>query len=123
VDNQDGSSHPFAEDTFVKTPFTSSRRRFLQSAGAAIAGPYLLTNAILGKGDRPAPSDRIVMATIGCGGQGRGDMNGFMGFPEVQMVAVCDPVTAHREQARIAVNNRYRNDDCRAYNDFREGGR
>ena len=104
----------------MKTPFTSSRRRFLKTAGAAMAGPYLLTNAALGQGNRPPASDRIVMATIGCGGQGRGDMNGFMGHPEVQMVAVCDPVTAHREQARAAVNRRYNNNDCRAYNDFRE---
>jgi predicted dehydrogenase len=60
------------------------------------------------------------MATIGCGGQGTGDMGGFMGFPEVQMVAVCDPVPEHRERARNHVNDKYRNKDCKVYNDFRE---
>jgi predicted dehydrogenase len=60
------------------------------------------------------------MGTIGCGGQGTGDMNGFLGFPEVQMVAVCDPVAGHREHARHDVNSRYKTDDCKTYNDFRE---
>jgi hypothetical protein len=60
------------------------------------------------------------MGTIGTGGQGTGDMIGFMGFPEVQMVAVCDPVLEHRENARQRVNQNYSNQDCQSYNDFRE---
>jgi len=60
------------------------------------------------------------MATIGCGGQGTGDMQGFLGFPQVQMVAVCDVVAGHREHARRIVNERYHNQDCKEYNDFRE---
>lgn len=60
------------------------------------------------------------MATIGCGGQGRGDMGGFMGFPDVQMVAVCDVVPEHREQARKQVNDRDKNTDCKPYSDFRD---
>jgi hypothetical protein len=60
------------------------------------------------------------MATIGCGGQGTGDMGGFMGFPEVQMVAVCDPVPEHRDRARQKVNDRYKTQDCKAYTDFRD---
>ena len=60
------------------------------------------------------------MATIGCGGQGTGEMQGFLGFPQVQMVAVCDVVAGHREHARRIVNERYHNQDCKEYNDFRE---
>ncbi len=97
----------------------STRRGFLKTTGA-LAAPLLLPATGLGQEKRPAPSERIVMATIGCGGQGTGDMGGFMGFPEVQMVAVCDPVPEHRERARAKVNDRYRNQDCKAYNDFRE---
>ena len=41
-----------------------------------------------GAGARLAASERIVMATIGGGGQGTGDMQGFLGFPQVQVVAV-----------------------------------
>jgi hypothetical protein len=43
-----------------------------------------------------------------------------MGFAEVQMVAVCDPVPEHRERARTRVNDRYGNQDCQPYHDFRE---
>jgi hypothetical protein len=98
----------------------TTRRQFLQAAGAAAAGPILITGTALGGNGRPAASERITMATIGCGGQGTGDMQGFMGFPEVQMVAVCDPVPQHRNRARDIVNRRYNNNDCRAYNDFRD---
>lgn len=103
----------------MKIPF-SNRRRFLKSAGAGLAIPHIVTSAALGQGGTPAASNRIVMATIGCGGQGTGDMGGFMGHADVQMVAVCDPVPAHRERARAAVNRRYNNNDCQAYSDFRE---
>ena len=77
----------------------TTRRHFLASAGLAAVAPSLLSTHALAEGDRPPPSGRITMGTIGCGGQGTGDMNGFMGFPEVQMVAVCDPVPEHRERA------------------------
>ncbi len=95
------------------------RRGFLKQAGA-LSVPLLVPATALSQADRPPASERIVMATIGCGGQGTGDMRGFMGHPEVQMVAVCDPVPEHRERARNAVNEKYRNKDCKAYNDFRE---
>jgi len=94
----------------------NNRRDFLKAA----AVPLIVPASVLGRGGRSAPSERILMATIGCGGQGTGDMGGFMGHGEVQMVAVCDPVPEHRERARTRVNERYRNKDCKAYNDFRE---
>src|SRR5687768_10807658 len=42
-----------------------SRREFLQTAGAAIAVPYVITSAALGNQERAAASDRIVMGGIG----------------------------------------------------------
>jgi hypothetical protein len=98
----------------------TSRRQFLQAAGLAIAMPTIIKSSALGADGRPAASNRIVMGTIGCGGQGTGDMNGFMGFPQVQMVAVCDPVPDHRENARRNVDGHYHTSDCKVYNDFRE---
>jgi hypothetical protein len=97
----------------------SSRRSFLKKAGA-LSVPLFVPASALGQAGRPAASDRIVMATIGTGGQGTGDMGGFMGFGEVQMVAVCDVVPEHRERAQQKVNDRYNNKDCKAYSDFRE---
>ncbi len=98
----------------------TSCRQFLQATGLALAAPTVIASSALGAADRPSAANRIVMGTIGCGGQGTGDMNGFLGFPEVQMVAVCDPVTSHREHARHDVNAHYRTSDCKTYNDFRE---
>ena len=95
-----------------------SRRSFITSL--AVAAPLVLPAAVLGKEGRTAPSERIGMALIGCGGQGRGDMWGMMGFNEVQFRAVCDPVPAHRAEAKRNVDGRYRNNDCVEYADFRE---
>ncbi|NQT14895.1 MAG: Gfo/Idh/MocA family oxidoreductase, partial [Planctomycetes bacterium] len=39
---------------------------------------------------------------------------------DVQAVAVCDVDTNHRNRARDAVNEKYGNQDCAAYNDFRD---
>ncbi len=97
-----------------------ARRDFLKAAGLAVAAPYFIPGSALGAEGRPAASERIVMGTIGTGGQGTGDMHGFMGFPQVQMVAVCDVVPDHRENAKKGVDQRYGNQDCKTYNDFRE---
>jgi len=98
----------------------TTRRRFLKTMTTAVAAPCIIRSSALGGEGRPPASERIVMGTIGTGGQGTGDMGGFMGFGEVQMVAVCDPVPDHRENAKKRVDQRYSNQDCVAYNDFRE---
>jgi hypothetical protein len=98
----------------------TTRRQFLTTTGLAIAAPYVITSAALGAEGRPPASERIVMGTIGTGGQGTGDMGGFMGFPEVQMIATCDPVPEHCERAKNVVNQRYGNQDCQTYRDFRD---
>ena len=94
-----------------------SRRQLLK---VAVAAPLVVPAAALGKNGKTAPSERLVMGTIGTGGRGTGVMNGFIGFNEVRMVAVCDPVKEHREQAKQQVDSRYKNTDCRVYTDFRE---
>lgn len=66
-----------------------TRRSFLGAAAAAM-GPVIVPAAALGRGGRPAPSERIVMGVIGVGGQGDRDMRSLMGLPGVQMIAVCD---------------------------------
>lgn len=102
----------------------TSRRKFLKHtsllSASAIAAPYIVPSSALGLDGAVAPSERIVMGAIGTGGMGKADMNKMMEFPEVQMVAVCDVDRTHREQARDLVNQKYGNQDCAAYNDFRE---
>jgi hypothetical protein len=92
-----------------------SRRSFLaQTMTAAAAAPMFIEARVFGA------NDRIVMAGIGIGGQGRGDLGGFLGFNEVQVVAVCDVVPAHRGQAKQMVDARYGNKDCKEYGDFQD---
>jgi len=54
------------------------------------------------------------------GGQGTADMQGFLDRDGVQVIAVCDVDTVHRNRARDIVNEKYGNKDCSTYNDFRE---
>jgi len=101
-----------------------SRRQFLKRASWITAGavtfPYFVSSSALGQAGRPAPSDRIVMGCIGMGGQGTGDMRGFLGKKEAQVVAVCDVDKGHRDQAKKIVDEKYGNSDCKTYIDFRE---
>ena len=60
------------------------------------------------------------MAAIGVGGRGNGDMHSLMRFDDVQMLAVCDVVQAHRDRAKERVDGHQKNKDCDSYNDFRE---
>ena len=98
-----------------------TRREVLKTAaGAAAAAPYVLTSTALGAEGRPPASDRIVMGCIGLGGRGSGNMRGFLGHSEVQMVATCDVVQSKREGTKAQVDKKYGNSDCTAYNDFRD---
>ncbi|HSH16442.1 MAG TPA: Gfo/Idh/MocA family oxidoreductase, partial [Verrucomicrobiae bacterium] len=98
-----------------------SRRRFLQTnlaaALAAPAFPMIIPSPALGAG---APGNRITVGCIGTGPQGRGDMGGFLGQSDARVVAVCDVKQDQRDLAQRQVNDRYQNQDCAAYVDFRE---
>ncbi|MGD8501682.1 MAG: Gfo/Idh/MocA family oxidoreductase [Phycisphaerales bacterium] len=101
-----------------------TRRRFLKSATGVTAGamafPYVVSSSALGKAGGVAASDRIVMGCVGMGGMGIGDMRGFLGKKEVQVVAVCDVDKSQRDKAKKNVDEKYKNNDCRTYLDFRE---
>ncbi len=100
-----------------------SRRKFLRTTGsaAAVLGfPTIIPSSALGNADVPAPSGRIVVAGIGIGGQGRGDQDRHLENSNVQYVAVCDVRKKMRNEARDRTNNHYKNNDCKAYGDYRE---
>ncbi len=97
-----------------------TRREFLQTAGAALAVPYVITSKALGQEGVPPASERIVMGGIGIGNMGTGDRDAFLGRPDVQYVAVCDVRKGARDAAKDKVDRHYDNTDCQAYNDFRE---
>jgi len=100
------------------------RRRLLKDAVGLAAGavsfPYVVSSLALGNSGGVAASNRIVMGSIGVGGQGTSKMRAFLGNEDVQVVAVCDVVTSRRQKAKGIVDKRYGNNSCAAYNDFRK---
>ena len=104
----------------MKDGLCFTRRGLLKGAAAAAIGPYFLTSSALGAGARPAASSRNTMGAIGIGGMGSGDLNGFLGITDVQVLAVCDVDKDHRDKAKQRVDVRYANTDCTACADFRE---
>ena len=92
-----------------------TRRAFLKGmTAAAFAAPAVVGSEVFGA------NDQITMGCIGMGGQGRGDMGGFMGHQQVRVRAVCDVVGAHRDMGKGMVDKRYGNTDCETYADFRD---
>jgi predicted dehydrogenase len=75
-----------------------SRRELLRWGGAAAVGlgltfPAGAAGATPHK--RVAQNDKILLGVIGCGSMGNANMDGFMGHPEVEVVACCDVDSNH----------------------------
>ena len=107
----------------MKKQTGTNRRQFLKLgavAGAAVGVPYFAPASSLGFGGHVAPSDRISMGFIGTGGKGRHNMVSFLGFKDVQVVAVCDVDAQQKAAALKEVSNRTGSEDCVGYGDFRE---
>lgn len=104
--------------------YTIARRQFLKTTAAAVTGaigfPFVVSSSAPGKDGAVAASERIVTACIGTGGQGTANMKAFCGNPNVRVVAVCDIVKDRREKAKSIVDAIYKNQDCKAYNDWRD---
>jgi predicted dehydrogenase len=99
------------------------RRQFLKSAGGALAAagcPTVAPASAFGKDGTVAPGERITVASIGTGWMGLEDVKSFLGEPGAQLVAVCDIDESHLEAARATVNEKYGNQDCKAYRYFEE---
>ncbi len=108
----------------MKTQGSMRRRDFLTRLPLAMAGaaafPTIVKASALGLNGAVPASDRIVMAGVGFGMQGPGDMQNFLGMSTVQWVAVCDLDDNHLADARDRVNKRYNNNDCATYKDYRQ---
>ncbi len=68
-----------------------SRRKFMLASGAAAAFAIVPRHVLGGAGFVP-PSEKITLACIGCGTQGLRELVDLLPVPEIQIVAVCDPV-------------------------------
>ena len=99
------------------------RRRFLKtalSAGAAVMAPQIIPSSALGRDGAVAPSERIVVGGIGIGNRGSYDLGCFLEQKDVQFVAVCDVKQARRDAVKKIADQKYGNQDCGMYRDFRE---
>jgi predicted dehydrogenase len=101
-----------------------SRRHFLKQTavlGATAAAPHILPSSVFGAAARPSPSNRVTIGMVGVGGHGVAmNMRSFLANADAQIVAVCDVDSDNCKKAQKIVNQRYGNEDCATYGDFRE---
>ena len=100
-----------------------SRRGFLAAStvtlgAAALGRPLVLLGATAAS---TAANNRVNLALVGCGGQGRGDMRGMLSCG-ANLVALCDPDPAQIEMARADALNSggAATKDAKAYDDYRK---
>jgi predicted dehydrogenase len=102
-----------------------TRRRFIGNtakttavATAAIAG---LGKTVPAEGQQrtTAPSDRVRVALIGSGGQGKADLNAFLRIPSVDCPAIADVDDKHLAEG-IKIVAGARGKDPNGYKDFRQ---
>ena len=99
------------------------RRRFLKTAPSDRRPrwrPQVIPGTALGKDGAVAPSERIVLGGIGIGTRGTYDLSCFLQQPDVQFVAVCDVKAARRTAVKKMADQKYGNQDCDTYRDFRD---
>ncbi|UCC99460.1 MAG: Gfo/Idh/MocA family oxidoreductase, partial [Phycisphaerales bacterium] len=113
------------------TDKNTDRRGFLRRAAGAALGtlslPYVVRSSAMGKAGSVIPSNRITVGCIGLGNQGSALLRGFLGKPDVQIVAVCDVHATKREETRKVVERHYADrhgessdTGCSSCNDFRD---
>lgn len=96
----------------------TNRRSFIQSILAASAAPVILPSSVFGQN---APSKKINIGMIGCGRWGSAtNLNPFLKMNDVNVLAVCDVDKWRLDFTQKKVNDSYKGNSCKAYNDFRE---
>jgi predicted dehydrogenase len=110
-----------------------TRRQFIQTAAAAAAFT-IVPRHVIGAGFVP-PSEKVNVALVGAGGQGRVNLQALFRLPDVQVIALADPAeefslndfyyggSGGRAPTRSLVEKHYAekspNFACATYDDFR----
>ena len=122
----------------MKSPI--SRRQFLQTGAAAAAslttGCAIVPRHVVSGSGQVAPSDKVNIALIGAGGQGRTNVRALFKHDDAQIIAIADPASyfdlerfyykgmAGREPVRDEIEQHYSaktpNYRVTEYEDFRE---
>jgi predicted dehydrogenase len=115
---------------------STTRRQFLATTGAAAAAFTIVPRHVLGGQRRfVPPSDKVNVAIIGAGGQGRTNARALFEEPDCQIIALADPAEewdlsgwyfggkSGRGPVKAEVEKRYAektpNYKCATYEDFR----
>jgi predicted dehydrogenase len=91
----------------------NSRRNFIKTLGFAAGSFYIVPRHVLGKGFL-APSDKVNIAGIGCGGKGWSDLMSSWNNGAENIVALCDVDFNEAKRAAEKWPN------AKKYSDFRE---
>ena len=70
---------------------TASRRQFMTTTASAVAAATILPRHVLGGPGFVAPSDKVNVAIIGVGGQGRSNLRSLLHEADCQVIAIADP--------------------------------
>jgi predicted dehydrogenase len=116
---------------------TLSRRQVIKAAiAAAAAGPTIVPRHVLGGPKFVPPSEKVNVALVGAGGQGRTNLKNLFPLEDVQVIALADPIEsvslekfyfkgmAGRGPIKQLIEETYSkktpNFRCNTYVDFRE---
>lgn len=97
-----------------KSSGSSTRRNFIKNSVLAATGVMIVPRHVLGGPGFIAPSDKLMVAGIGVGGKGAGDLSSFAETGKAAIAYLCD-VDDRRAAASVA-----RFPKAKYYRDFRE---
>src|SRR6266481_5227744 len=119
-----------------KSSLQFTRRKFLGATTAGVAALTIVPRHVLGGPRFVSPSEKVNIAIIGAGGQGKTNMRALFNEPEAQIIAVCDPReeadyskfyyggNAGRRPVKAEIEKHYSsktpNHRCAEYEDFRK---
>jgi myo-inositol 2-dehydrogenase / D-chiro-inositol 1-dehydrogenase len=96
-----------------------SRRKFLEKSSLIAAGsivlPVIIPSCAFGA------NDRITIGMIGTGDHGISwNLAAYLKLDNCRVIAVCDVDSSRVKKAKAIIDEKYRNRDCRIFDDFRE---
>src|SRR5919205_615090 len=93
-----------------------SRGEFIKKAAVTTAGFYIVPRFVLGGKGYVAPSDKLYIAAVGCGGEGKNDIHHYAIAPKKNAVVafLCDV------DDRMAAPRRKEFPQAKFYHDWRE---
>ena len=91
-----------------------NRRKFITTGTLGLIGLPLLS----ARSYNAAPSDRVRVAVIGLGSQGRAHMNWFNNLPDVEVAALCDLDKIRLEEARAQLQKINPESKAEIFTDF-----